>query len=723
MGSDQISIIIQAEVAKALAGLQAVNKQIDKTDKVSTKATKTTKSFSNTFLKLGAVVASVAIAYKKVIEPAMAFEETQSKFNTLFRENIEAAEKWADVLVDSYAMSKAEALDSLAAFQAMVKPLDHSAQAAGEMSNQFVQLAADLGSFNNVPTADVVRDLRSALTGSTETVEKYGANIKILELQEFALAEGIIKHKNELRGAAKARAIYAKIVRDTADAQNDMIRTGGSSANILKKLTATFNDAAVSTGQKLLPSLKALGISLLGVAKDGGVVTKAFNVLLNTISLVIAGIAGTVAFLNSFSTDAMIAEYDKLRDGAAATFKSMQKDAIKTFGSMEKFNQEIARGTPLALEYQKGIEAARKEMTLYGNKALEAANANVNSFQSAQDAAKTALDGIQGITKERQEANEKEQAAIDALMSKTRSANDEKKKLTSDQIKAQKEAINKYNEFTKSDYENRKIKLQAQHSELMEMTALNNEQKMEVESAYQEQLAGLKIAKAQEVMQQIQQMTAQFTSTLQQGFMLDQKLKEKSLDKEYQKRKSIIMATVKDEDKQKAALAKLDEEFEGKKRKLKRESAKKEKAIAIATAVINTAAAVVSMLKAGFPVGIVMAALAAAMGVAQIAIIAAQPIPAAAEGALIPGSVEGTLMRAGEKGMSEAIIPLENEEAMDKLAPALGGGANYITLNIENLYATEEVPQHMAVAIDQALLNLKQGNNSAFAESITEEQI
>ena len=53
-------------------------------------------------------------------------------------------------------------------------------------------------------------------------------------------------------------------------------------------------------------------------------------------------------------------------------------------------------------------------------------------------------------------------------------------------------------------------------------------------------------------------------------------------------------------------------------------------------------------------------------------------------------------------------------EAMEKLGGI--GGKTYV-FNIENLYATDDLPSEVAIAIDRALLKLHQSKNSVFAEA------
>lgn len=77
---------------------------------------------------------------------------------------------------------------------------------------------------------------------------------------------------------------------------------------------------------------------------------------------------------------------------------------------------------------------------------------------------------------------------------------------------------------------------------------------------------------------------------------------------------------------EKEALAR-QKKLDAEEKTLKRKQAERDKAIAIFQAVINTAVAVVGALATGGPAGIILAAIVAALGAAQIALIASKPIP------------------------------------------------------------------------------------------------
>ena len=89
--TDQIILQIRADTDKALAQLKKINKELGSTEKQSKKNAKSSSMLSGALGKMAISAASLAAAYKAVIEPAIELEESQSRFDTLFRENIDSA--------------------------------------------------------------------------------------------------------------------------------------------------------------------------------------------------------------------------------------------------------------------------------------------------------------------------------------------------------------------------------------------------------------------------------------------------------------------------------------------------------------------------------------------------------------------------------------------------------------------------------------------------------
>ena len=76
----------------------------------------------------------------------------------------------------------------------------------------------------------------------------------------------------------------------------------------------------------------------------------------------------------------------------------------------------------------------------------------------------------------------------------------------------------------------------------------------------------------------------------------------------------------------------MDDELDRKKKKMAYDQARRNKQIALAQGIINVAQAVTSALTGGPLIGIILSILTAALGAAQVAIIAGTDIPQAAKG-------------------------------------------------------------------------------------------
>jgi hypothetical protein len=127
---------------------------------------------------------------------------------------------------------------------------------AAKLSQQMVQLGVDLGSFNNMADADVIRDLTSAMIGNHETVRKFGVLITEATLKQELLNMGLGDGVKEATNQQKALARLNIIMNSTTDAQGDAIRTSESFANQMKGLSAALRDLRVEFGNEIIPVLK-----------------------------------------------------------------------------------------------------------------------------------------------------------------------------------------------------------------------------------------------------------------------------------------------------------------------------------------------------------------------------------------------------------------------------------------------------------------------------------
>lgn len=205
------------------------------------------------FTLLGAT-ALAALSYP--ITAASDLQETMSKFEVVFGDQAAAIQQWGDTLADEVGRSKKQIRDFAASNQDLFVPMGIDPAAARDMSKTLTQLAIDLGSFNNKSDAEVHRDLQAAMTGSGETMKKYGVIVSQAAVNQELLNRSI--DPKAATEAQKAQARLAIILAGTTAAQGDAARTGGSFANQMKRLRATIDDGAAAIGTKLLPVVTPL---------------------------------------------------------------------------------------------------------------------------------------------------------------------------------------------------------------------------------------------------------------------------------------------------------------------------------------------------------------------------------------------------------------------------------------------------------------------------------
>jgi len=142
------------------------------------------------------------------------------------------------------------------------------------------------------------------------------------------------------------------------------------------------------------------------------------------------------------------------------------------------------------------------------------------------------------------------------------------------------------------------------------------------------------------------------------------------------------------------ALRIASEDLEKKRRAARRQAAKQEKAVALLSAIVNTAAAVVAALP-----NLLLSIAVGVLGAAQIAIIAATPLPPLREGGVV---MSPTAVLAGEAG-PEAIVPLNK---IGSLMPAGGNSFNmrvYFYGDINNVGDMDEISERLGSKVRRAI--------------------
>lgn len=207
---------------------------------------------------LGEAARAVKDYFVEAVSSASDLNETVNKSNTIFGQNAGAVDKWAKGAAENLGLSRAAALEAAAGFGNMFQQLGFAGDVAAAMSTDVVQLSADLGSFNNLPTADVSERISAALRGEYDSLQLLIPNINAARVEQEALTETGKTSTAELTAGEKAAAVLAIVHRDGAAATGDFAKTSDQLANAQKIANATFEDAKAQIGTAFLPVVRDL---------------------------------------------------------------------------------------------------------------------------------------------------------------------------------------------------------------------------------------------------------------------------------------------------------------------------------------------------------------------------------------------------------------------------------------------------------------------------------
>jgi phage-related protein len=200
---------------------------------------------------IGGIVAVTANA-------ASDLNETMSKVGVVFGENADAIKAWSQGSAQSMGISRQQALETAGTFGNLFVAMKIGGKPATEMSENLVQLASDLASFNNLDPTDVLESLRAGLVGEIEPMRKFGVNITQAAIEAKAMELGLWDGKDAIDAAAKAQASYALIMEQTTTAQGDFGRTSSGMANQQRITAATFQDTMAAVGQAFTPIIEQI---------------------------------------------------------------------------------------------------------------------------------------------------------------------------------------------------------------------------------------------------------------------------------------------------------------------------------------------------------------------------------------------------------------------------------------------------------------------------------
>ena len=217
------------------------------------------KSVSGTAAKIAKAIGSAfvtkqVIAFgKAAIGVASDLNEVQNVVDTTFGDGSIKIDEWAKNAAEAFGESELQAKQFTSTLGAMFKSMGVGQADMEEMSMSLAGLAGDMASFYNLDPTEAFEKLRSGISGETEPLKQLGINMSVVNLEAFAMSEGITKSYQEMTQAEQATLRYQYIMSATADAQGDFANTSDSLANQQRILQLEIQTLAAEVGNDLMP--------------------------------------------------------------------------------------------------------------------------------------------------------------------------------------------------------------------------------------------------------------------------------------------------------------------------------------------------------------------------------------------------------------------------------------------------------------------------------------
>jgi hypothetical protein len=210
-------------------------------------------SLGKNFAVVGAGIVGATALLGKAVMSASNFEAEFEGVNQVFKDAAGSVQAFAETAAQTAGLSATEALRASKTFGLFATGVGLSANEAAKFSTTLVQLAGDLGSFNDLPTADALAAIQSGLQGQAEPLRNFGVFLDDLTLKQALFNATGQRVTGTLTTQQKMIAAYTSILEQTTVQQGDFVKYQDTLGNQLKIVSTEFANLTRDIGMMLIP--------------------------------------------------------------------------------------------------------------------------------------------------------------------------------------------------------------------------------------------------------------------------------------------------------------------------------------------------------------------------------------------------------------------------------------------------------------------------------------
>ena len=256
---------LATEMDKVSRGFSAFPEKIQRFITETDKSTEANKRHAYSYVLIAAKIQVVWNAmtrliggYLKLVKLSNEQIETANLFTVAMGQYAEEAKAYAETVAEAMGLNPVAWMEGQGVFMTLATGFGIAGDAAAEMSTNLTQLGYDIASFYNISTEEAFRKIQSGLAGEIEPMRRLGYDLSYAKLQQIAYANGINKTVTSMTQAEKAALRYYAIMEQVTQTHGDLARTIDSPSNMLRRLSAEWENAGRAMGNLFLPVLKTV---------------------------------------------------------------------------------------------------------------------------------------------------------------------------------------------------------------------------------------------------------------------------------------------------------------------------------------------------------------------------------------------------------------------------------------------------------------------------------
>jgi len=209
------------------------------------------------FATMGTAIAAAGVVegFKKIIDESASLTAAIGTTKAIFRDASGDMLTWSETAATTLGLSQSEALNATKVFGGFFTGVGIGSQKAADMSKNWTTMAANMAAFGDIPVADSLEAVKSALIGEYDPIQKLIPTLSAASLQQKAMELSGKKNAKALTDQDKAAALNAIMMDSLANKVGAAEREQGGYAVQMDKLKAQFKNVAAAIGGPFLTAL------------------------------------------------------------------------------------------------------------------------------------------------------------------------------------------------------------------------------------------------------------------------------------------------------------------------------------------------------------------------------------------------------------------------------------------------------------------------------------